>query len=572
MKFDIHRKRALLATAISSALGITLYVPSTLAVLPQIQTGYGYSLALRDDGVLFQYSNIPLIPINLGSSYPSPYNPSTVVSTNINSISLGSNASGSSAIAAIAANGSLMCWSPIGSNGGYYYDSITTTPTVCFAINGEIPKQVVSNYNNTYYVLTENGKVFKLDQVFGQFSSPVQLPINETVTKIGNIWGNIYFLSQNGTTSSIWTTNYGKLTSPEPISDIKGNYALAQSGNVYRIDYWNSTNPFTQISVPPIKFFPKDSYSGIGIGAGTNEGRLFSFEGSCPQNIGISNVIDARGDHWNGIALTGGNGTDTGKIFSYQCNWSWGFYSYSISEIPNLSNVKEIKGNSWSFNALTNDGRVFFVENRNPIQVGGISDATLISDPSVGHSLIMRRDGTLCGFGNNNQNQLSGISGVASSNGYYPPSSPICGIEDLIVNTTTTSCIAEYKPQEPRTVSIRAVDIPILNDITGKESGRYLTCKGDLALLRGSMDLTVKGETFSCNPVPTLGNITNARYRYADNTLHVPCVSIPTTIRLPAGILISGPTEYYSATLQLLPTDANYGVFQVRDFTPISSP
>jgi len=231
-----------------------------------------------------------------------------------------------------------------------------------------------------------------------------------------------------------------------------------------------------------------------------------------------------------------------------------------------LSNVKEIKGNSGRFNALTNAGTVFYVEGTSATPALGISDVTLISSPSFGHSLVMKRDGTVCGWGNNDKNQLSSF--VTST--FVDVSSPICGLEDLIVNTSSTSCIAEYKPQEPRTVSIKAIDLPILSDITGKETGKYLTCKGDLALLRGAMDLTIKGETFSCDPVPTLGNISNARYKFADSTLQIPCVSIPSTIRLPAGILIQGPTDYFSATLQLMPTDANFGVFTVIDFKPMT--
>ncbi|MEY3219471.1 MAG: hypothetical protein RIT27_828 [Pseudomonadota bacterium] len=561
-------KHTLLSSAISSILGITLCAPtaSLAATLPQISTGYGYSFALRDDGVLFQYSNAPLIQITLPSSSSVPFQPNTAILSNIESISSDNNyASGGSNI--ISSNGGIMCWSP---TTDYNYNNMTTTPTSCFSISGEKPKQVVniSNYsnNNSYYVLTENGKVFKFDYAFGHFTAPVQISnsANEPVVKIDNQWGNISFLTQNGTNTTVWIGST-KLTPPEPISDIKGNYALAQSGNVYRMDYWNTSNPFTQISVPAIKSLPKNADYGIGIGTATNEGQLFSLENSgCLNNIGISNVIDVRGYYWQGIALTGGNGTDAGKIFSYQCNWNGSSYNYNVSEIPNLSNVKEIKGNSWRFNALTKSGEVFYVENNNVMQVGGISDATLISDPSAGHSLIMKKDGTVCGWGNNDRNQLSSFA----TSGYIDISNPVCGIEDLIVNTSTTSCIAEYKPQEPRTVSIKAIDLPILNDITGEETGKYLTCKGDLALLRGAMDLTIKGETFSCDPVATLGNFSNARYKFADNTLHIPCVSIPTTIRLPAGILIQGPTDYFSAILQLMPTDANFGVFKVIDFQP----
>lgn len=565
MKIELH-KRALLVTAISSALGVSLYVPTALAVLPQIQTGYGYSLVLRDDGTLFQYSNSPIIPITLPSSSPTPYQPNKAVLTNVNELLTGANSSGGSNV--ISSNGSVMCWSP---TSDYNYNNMTTTPTLCFAVSGKYPKQVTKDYNNAYYVLTTDGEVFKFDYSFGKFSSPVKLsnPESQPVVKIDNRWGNVSFLTQNGTNTAVWIGS-NKLNPPEPILDIKMDYALAQSGNVYRMEYWNTSNPFSQINVPPIKSFPQDTYYGIGIGAGTNEGQLFSLYeyGGCPNIIPISNVVDVRGDYWSGIALTGGNGTDSGKVISYQCNWNGSSYNYNISEISNLSNVKEIKGNSWRFNALTKTGEVFYVENQNAVQASGISDVTLISDPSAGHSLVMKSDGTVCGWGNNDRNQLSSF--VTST--FVDVSSPICGLEDLIVNTSSTSCIAEYKPVEPRTVSIKAIDLPILSDITGKETGNYLTCKGDLALLRGALDFTIRGETFSCEPVPTLGNISNARYKFADNTLHIPCVSIPTTIRLPAGILIQGPTNYFSATLQLMPTDSNYGVFTVIDFQPITSP
>ena len=548
MNLNMH-KRALLVTAISSALGVSLYVPTALAVLPQIQTGYGYSLVLRDDGTLFQYGNEPLIPITLPSSSSVPYQPNTAILSNVVDITNGNSSGGSTFLS----NGSSMCWSPTTDNN---YQNMTTTPTICFSVSGETAKQIVKSGNNDYYALTQSGKVYKWEYNFGSFSTPQQLPINDPVVQMDGQ----YFFTQNGTNSAVYFSfngTSGKITTPEPIISVKNQLALGQSGKVYQLNTWNSPPSLSEVAgLPAIKSFPKDSYyNGIG-----TDGKLYQFVNGIGE-IGISDVKEAWGNYSQGIALT-----NAGKVFSYS-HANWNPMTYTITEISNLSNVKEIKGSSWRFNALTNSGEVFYVENNNAVQAGGISDATLISDPSwYGHSLVMKRDGTLCGWGNNDRGQLSSF--VTST--FVDVSSPICGLEDLIVNTSSTSCIAEYKPQEPRTVSIKAIDLPILNDITGKEIGKYLTCKGDLALLRGAMDLTIKGETFSCDPVPTLGNISNARYKFADSTLQIPCVSIPSTIRLPAGILIQGPTDYFSATLQLMPTDANFGVFTVIDFKPMT--
>jgi len=265
MKLDMH-KRALL-TAISSALGVSLYVPTALAVLPQIQTGYGYSLVLRDDGTLFQYGNEPLIPITLPSSSPAPIQPNTAILSNVVDITNGNSSGGT----ALLSNGSVTCWSPTTDNN---YNNMTTTPTICFSVSGETPKQIVKSGNNDYYALTQSGKVFKFEYNFGSFT-PQQLPISDPIVQMDQLYGYYpLFITQNGTNSSIYFSYYGssgKIDAPETIVSVKNDKALGQSGKVYQLNMGNPPSLSEVAGLPAIKSFPKDSYyNGIG-----TDGKLY---------------------------------------------------------------------------------------------------------------------------------------------------------------------------------------------------------------------------------------------------------------------------------------------------------
>jgi hypothetical protein len=155
-----------------------------------------YSLVLRDDGTLFQYGNAPLIPITLPSSSPAPIQPNTAILANVVDINNG-NASGGSVL---LSNGTAMCST----------DYMTTTPTVCFSVSGETPKQIVKSGYGDYYALTQSGKVFKFEYnnfgsgSVGNFSTPYQLPINDPVVQMDDMYGYPLFLTQNGTNNAVY--------------------------------------------------------------------------------------------------------------------------------------------------------------------------------------------------------------------------------------------------------------------------------------------------------------------------------------------------------------------------------
>jgi len=146
--------------------------------------------------------------------------------------------------------------------------------------------------------------------------------------------------------------------------------------------------------------------------------------------------------------------TNSGNLVSWQLDSTTN--EYVTNQL--LPDVKEADADgSYYANALavTNAGTVFEIKydqnsrSYTASQVSGLTDVVAVSTThgshhsgSLGHSLAMKEDGTLCGWGNNSSGQL----GKDNPDDTVSNTAPVCNIEDLTVLDTVPKLATTAPP------------------------------------------------------------------------------------------------------------------------------
>lgn len=119
---------------------------------------------------------------------------------------------------------------------------------------------------------------------------------------------------------------------------------------------------------------------------------------------------------------------------------------------------------------------------------------------------------------------------------------------------------AKYDPQN-RSLSVPRIAIPLLDPITGKETGKIGVFKGELTLSAGIEDFKADPSKFTFIEMAADYKACDARFSYANNgfsnggSLFLPLVDVASVIVLPGGFQIPGPTEVFEAALRTLAVD-----------------
>jgi len=503
---------------------LTLCILSALSPSPQateatIKAAAGVSLALRNDGVLFQFGGTPFTPAPLDESVPIPVQPEAVILTKVSSLAssqLQEEYGNSSTLDEYGHSSTLAYESVEFPEGGIGRALVGNTLLTWTNQPGDMtnpqPTPVLSDFQKmvkgewgTEFILTNTGNVFSLRR-----NTPVPLP---GLADIRKIVGGDYYLAL--TYAGIvfrgrWEEWTQQFTPAEPVSGLSdvvdiafggGNefLALTRSGQVYWQGWdWNTNSliPIEMISsrvAGVTKIFTGKNRLAL-----THNGEVYNWDWdwntrrlTSPKWIisGISDVV-VEADIFNNnnyFSTTHGgqlytlgwqqNGVTNSfgatlvkqvskvkKIISYGYgyiaittqgdvyllgNWDWSTNSPTVvTQVIGISHVTQIrpyqKVDGWTstsaFLALTEEGKVYTWEwNPEPTtpiatQVSDWSDVIAIA---VGgwanpHFLALRKDGRLCGWGDNSSGQL----GLTPSS---PVSTPVCGIEDLIVMTPDNS-------------------------------------------------------------------------------------------------------------------------------------
>ncbi len=127
----------------------------------------------------------------------------------------------------------------------------------------------------------------------------------------------------------------------------------------------------------------------------------------------------------------------------------------------------------------------------------------------------------------------------------------------------TSKCHATYSAED-RKVTIPLLDIPLLDPITGQPTGDTAVFKGKLELIDGVEDFKVIPDSVAFIEMLEEEDECHAAYSYADRTIHIPFVDVPSVMVLPPGVVVPGPVQVFEVTLQQLPL-AN-DVFHLKDY------
>ncbi len=126
-----------------------------------------------------------------------------------------------------------------------------------------------------------------------------------------------------------------------------------------------------------------------------------------------------------------------------------------------------------------------------------------------------------------------------------------------------TSCSGKHAifDSKTATVTIPAIDVPLLDPFTGENSGDIAVFKGQLTQVKGIEDFVISPESFVFSEMASDYSECHAKYTYADGQfdkggwLRMPFVQVPSIIIIPPNLHIPGPTKVFDVTLRQLAVD-----------------
>jgi len=127
------------------------------------------------------------------------------------------------------------------------------------------------------------------------------------------------------------------------------------------------------------------------------------------------------------------------------------------------------------------------------------------------------------------------------------------------------------------TLTLPAIQIPLLHPITGMPTGQQAIFKGEMLLLNGVDDFVIKENSFEYLSIATSVDACAAQYTYVDfitpfangGVLTIPYVDVETVIILPPHQPIPGAVVTFQAKLRQLSIDQT--IFHVSSLTEITS-
>lgn len=142
----------------------------------------------------------------------------------------------------------------------------------------------------------------------------------------------------------------------------------------------------------------------------------------------------------------------------------------------------------------------------------------------------------------------------------------------FVVSTTDNNCEAQHALFNPDTgiIIIPAVDIPMLDPVTGAATGSFAVFSGQLQLTTGIGDFQFVSSHFNYVNQIYQPNPCHAKYTYADDILnqggllHLPFLEVPSVMVVPPDTQVPGPTQIFEVTLRQWFHVESYKFLQVK--------
>ncbi len=125
-----------------------------------------------------------------------------------------------------------------------------------------------------------------------------------------------------------------------------------------------------------------------------------------------------------------------------------------------------------------------------------------------------------------------------------------------------TSC--EHAIYEDKRLKLPFLEIPLLDNLSQEYTNETAIVKAELQMLEGVDDFTVIPETVKFIKMLDQENECHAKYSYETRTMYIPFIDMPSTIKLPSGIIIPGPIQVFEATLKQLPLSSE--IFHLKEY------
>lgn len=421
--------------------------PEALAVEPYMGATDGVSIVLRNDGVLFQFGGPPFSPVTLPPSVVTPLHPEAAILTNVLwekvFVPSGSPTTGGSfaVVDTSDTKGAVFEWYPNSSN------TAGAQPT---QVPGTSEVREVIDVYSIKLALTNAGTVFS----FGGWKN---LPATQVpgLANIKSIVGRSDYLALTSAGTVLfgdWDHDTNQSAAPlqvEGLSNIEriiddGNgryyYAPAQNGDLYGL----GGPPAGTTGLSKVT---KIAFMGMALFGLTQDGEVYYIPGSVnpsPIKLPLSNVK-------NIILPVGNTGymfaiLNSGEVYGWTMRYVGAYFLPNPPVLVNgLSNPKDIQilSSRGEYVALTDTKEVYtfgwdgvnnmLTATKHPT----LSNIIAITRPHAGyelnpHFLALQEDGILCGWGDNSKGQLGATAPIT-----VPITNPVCGIEDLIVDTTS---------------------------------------------------------------------------------------------------------------------------------------
>jgi len=122
---------------------------------------------------------------------------------------------------------------------------------------------------------------------------------------------------------------------------------------------------------------------------------------------------------------------------------------------------------------------------------------------------------------------------------------------------------AVYTAKDGR-LSLPYLDTPLLDPATGRSIGKTGVLKCQLKLVEGVKNFKVIPDSVEFLGLLDKQNKCHAIYFYANRTIKIPIMDVPSVMVLPGGGVVPGPTQIFEVTMQQLPISDD--VFQLKGY------
>jgi alpha-tubulin suppressor-like RCC1 family protein len=470
-----HCSRILRGMKLLSLLAVLglMNTPTAVAVEPAIHFSDNQTLALRNDGVLFQFGGL-FSPVTLEPPLSPAMKPENAILTNIASVSTRV-VMGEQRTVAITQDGHVFTWQSWKSQPaqlsdwtnikevffnqepftmGPFHFALNKDGTVFHFDNLENPTvteiselsdiKMIATGHESYYALTNTGDVFygKWDWQSEQFESPIQVVdssknplsgVSRLIVNPGTIGPpNIFCLTQEDQIYWIEYENTANLTVSEVTAvyhstdQMQDAIFVLKNAQVYYAD-GSQVDGFSNVKIKNL-YFPRGSSVAFAL---TNQGDIYRWGQTDTTKIeGFSDIktfFPYLIDFKDYLFAT----TNAGEVYVLLEPLE------TPVKIDGLSNVKDIEifyqDFIPQFAALTETGSVYQWEGLDDMQVPQVpKPATQVSElanvtaifSGGTYILALKTDGMLCGWGDN------------TSMGIYSTQGVVCDLEDLIVTNS----------------------------------------------------------------------------------------------------------------------------------------